>query len=154
MSSFVVGALGQRRCLSVFARASANLGASLPKRITSKHNQKTLGSYPFPPEHEMLWKNRRAIPGGYFHQAISPFQLKFCYPLIHQAYARYVSYYLRIYRSMTSFVPLISLSLLPRLWAKTSQMFWWVIWPFCMAIVGYISIESCNEKYLKRLHYD
>lgn len=128
MSSFVVGALGQRRCLSVFARASANLGASLPKRITSKHNQKTLGSYPFPPEHEMLWKNRRAIPGGYFHQAISPFQLKFCYPLIHQAYAR--------------------------LWAKTSQMFWWVIWPFCMAIVGYISIESCNEKYLKRLHYD
>ncbi|GIX66282.1 uncharacterized protein BcabD6B2_57180 [Babesia caballi] len=118
----------QRRGFALFTRVSADMSAKIPKRITSKHNQKPLGSYPFPPEHEMLWKNRRTVPGGYFHQAISPFQLKFCYPLIHQGYAR--------------------------IWAKTSQMFWWIIWPTAMAITAFLSIEAINKKHLKRLHYD
>ncbi|EDO06791.1 putative integral membrane protein [Babesia bovis T2Bo] len=128
MNFFSALPFGQRRAFSRFARASADLRASLPKRITPKHHQKPLGSYPFPPEHEMLWKNRRQVPGGYFHQAISPFQLKFCYPLIHQAYAR--------------------------IWAKTSQMFWWVIWPTTMAITGFLAVEAINTKYVKRIHYD
>ncbi|CDR95928.1 hypothetical protein, conserved [Babesia bigemina] len=126
--SSMMGSAGQRRGLALFARASANLNSKIPKRITSKHNQKPLGSYPFPPEHEMLWKNRRNVPGGYFHQAVSPFQLKFCYPLIHQGYAR--------------------------IWAKGSQMFWWVIWPTAMAITGFLSIDAINTKYLKRIGYD
>ncbi|ORM39827.1 uncharacterized protein BXIN_0161 [Babesia sp. Xinjiang] len=128
MNASTALAAGQRRWFAHFTRASTELTAKVPKRITSKHNQKPLGSYPFPPEHEMLWKNRRTVPGGYFHQAISPFQLKFCYPLVHQAYAR--------------------------IWAKTSQMFWWIIWPTGMAIAGFLSIEAINTKYLKRIHYD
>ncbi|KAK1442163.1 hypothetical protein BgAZ_401930 [Babesia gibsoni] len=128
MRPVVRGATSRRLCLSLFSRESADPAAKIPKRITSKHHQKPLGSYPFPPEHEMLWKNRRNVPGGYFYQGLSPFHLKFCYPLVHQAYAR--------------------------IWAKTSQMFWWIIWPFTMAVSSLFAIEAINTKYLKRIHYD
>ncbi|AFZ80268.1 hypothetical protein BEWA_031210 [Theileria equi strain WA] len=119
--------LVQRRLISGLSRDCPNFAAKMPKRITSKHHQKPLGSYPAPPEQEMLWKNRRTIPGGYFQQSISPFQLKFLYPIIHQWSAR--------------------------TWAKTSQMFWWIIWPTTVMVIAFRSIDKLNKLYLKREHY-
>ncbi|EAN33567.1 putative integral membrane protein [Theileria parva strain Muguga] len=115
------------RFFSVMGRDTADLSSKILKRITPKFTQKPLGSYPFPPEHEMVWKNRRTVLGGYFQQSISPFQLKFVYPVIHQAPAR--------------------------MWAKLSQAFWWVIWPTLMAYVGFLTIKKLDKKYIKRHNY-
>ncbi|GBE59801.1 partitioning defective 3 [Babesia ovata] len=49
-----MGSAGQRRGLALFARASADLNSKIPKRITSKHNQKPLAQVLLPADSPRL----------------------------------------------------------------------------------------------------
>ncbi|UVC54052.1 hypothetical protein MACJ_003380 [Theileria orientalis] len=116
-----------QRHFSVMGRDNADFTSRVLKRITGKHEQKPLGKYPYPPEDEMFWKNRRTAHGGYFQHSISAHQLKFIYPVFHQAPAR--------------------------VWAKISQGFWWVIWPVFMTYAAVEGLYHVNRKYVKRHNY-
>ncbi|CDJ46351.1 hypothetical protein, conserved [Eimeria brunetti] len=84
-------------------RRALTPGALLNSRGSPKFEQVTLGSYPVPPEQELLWKNRMKAYGGYYQQTISPFQMKFIWPFWHTFPAR--------------------------AWAKFSAYYWWWVWP-------------------------
>eukprot|EP00920_Eleutheroschizon_duboscqi_P019284 GHVT01045775.1.p1 GENE.GHVT01045775.1~~GHVT01045775.1.p1 ORF type:complete len:130 (-),score=14.67 GHVT01045775.1:641-1030(-) len=93
----------------------------LPVRATPKFEQKPLGSYPISSEHELLWKNRSAMPGGAIYSSFSAFQMKTAYPHFHQAYAR--------------------------LWCKFSAAwYWWMVPAFIhYLIVKYMFFLSQEE---------
>ncbi|SJK85849.1 conserved Plasmodium protein, unknown function [Babesia microti strain RI] len=114
--------------ISILSKPSSDSQSCIPLKITPKYHQKPLGSYPIPPEQEMLWKNRRKCYGGFYQQSISPFQLKIFYPLIHQFPARF--------------------------WAKLSQGWWWVYWPALMTLFVLYKINYENDRFIRRHFFD
>ncbi|SBS83197.1 conserved Plasmodium protein, unknown function [Plasmodium ovale] len=97
------------------------------KRETPKFEQKPLGSYPVPPEAEMMWRNRHTAYGGYIQQTVSPFQQKIMYPFWHMAFARW--------------------------WAKFSAYLWWWIWPFAITNVILYKMFYDAKKYVQQKHW-
>ncbi|CAD2086067.1 conserved Plasmodium protein, unknown function [Plasmodium vinckei lentum] len=97
------------------------------KKETPKHEQKPLGSYPVPPEAEMMWRNRHTAYGGYIQQTISPFQQKIVYPFWHMALARW--------------------------WAKFSSYLWWWIWPFAITHIILWKMFRDAKKYVEQKHW-
>ncbi|EUD65706.1 hypothetical protein C922_03954 [Plasmodium inui San Antonio 1] len=97
------------------------------KKETPKFEQKPLGSYPIPPEAEMMWRNRHTAYGGYIQQTISPFQQKIMYPFWHMALARW--------------------------WAKFSSYVWWWIWPFAITNLILLKMFRDAKKYVQQKHW-
>lgn len=83
--------LSRMRMHACLLRRALTPGAMLISRGSPKFQQTTLGSYPVPPEQELLWKNRMKAYGGYIQQTISPFQMKALWPFWHTFPARYFS---------------------------------------------------------------
>lgn len=94
---------------------------SSPRRASPKFEQKMLGSYPVPPEFELVWRDRMTAPGGYIQQSISPYQLKFIYPYWHTFPAR--------------------------CWTKFSAYLWPWVWPglFTWGIIKKMKHEAEEE---------
>ncbi|KAF8819619.1 hypothetical protein IE077_000752, partial [Cardiosporidium cionae] len=103
------GSTLMRSIHAICRRFPANGLNRLPGRVTPHREQKPLGSYPVPPEAELVWKNRLTSRGGFIAQTISPYQQKILFPFWHTLPARW--------------------------WARFSVGWWHWSWPFILTVI-------------------
>ncbi|KAF8821089.1 hypothetical protein IE077_002474 [Cardiosporidium cionae] len=116
----------------------------LPGRVTPHREQKPLGSYPVPPEAELVWKNRLTARGGFIAQTISPYQQKIIFPFWHTLPAR-----LDIYKCINSINLTHASDYFCSWWARFSVGWWHWTWPFILTVIILKKMFHDAEKEIK-----